>query len=217
MFDFKNPFKKEEKIPEKRKKPEDYIFNPLEVYCGDFVEVTTVEDTFTCNVSEIIEHSRYAGGNLFKHTDYKLEDTGKIWDLRLNSKINFSEVKSPQDCDMLLMKIFYEGEFDEGIQDAAKCKEFIKTNEDGSQIIFEALKSGKEGWNSSLKIIKSDGSEDRRNIKYWDFFREADIKLNELFSGQVFLFVEIDQSDGFITMWEGHQILNSDIKTYHKS
>ena len=216
MF-FTNPFKKEVKEPEKRLEDLIFSFNPLKVYCGDFIEVTTLDETATYSVSEIIEYSRSLGGDQFKHTDYRLEDNDKLLVLRVNPKKSLSLVTGSEDCDILVMKLIFEGEFEEDLQDAAKCKEFIKTNEDGSKIIYECLHAGKEGWNADLEIIKLNKGRTSRNVKYWDFFRESSINLNELFSGQVFLFVEIDQDDGFTTIWEGHIILNNEIKIYHKN
>jgi len=216
MFNFKNPFKKEEEKKEEVK-IEDSIFNPLKVYCGDFVEVNTIDESLTFTVSEIIEYSRILSEITFKFTDYRLEDNDKVWILRLNPTKSISLVNDSKDCDILLMKLFFEGEFEEGIQAAAKCKEFNKHNEDGTKISYYALHAGENGYKSNLKVISLPKNINHKTIKYWDFYRDPNIELGELFAGQVFLFVEIDQNDGFITMWEGHVIFNSDIKTYRKN
>lgn len=210
-------FKKEEPKKEEGPKVEDKIFNPLNAACGRFVELTTFEETKTFEITEMSEFERNISRETFKFTDYQIEDGPVMKIIRVNPGSTYDPKSSAvlKGADTLLLKLLYSGEFDEGIQDAVRCQEFYNNIDENTRITYYSLKAGREGFSANLRTVKKNDPNVKYNsIKYWDFFRKPDPSKGEFNSDDIFLFVEIDQTDGFINMWEGSKLSEGEIKIY---
>lgn len=188
-------------------KLEDQIFNPFKAHLGDFIEIKGIEDQTTSIIIEIKEYARKLSGEIFKFAQYHLED-GTV--LRVVPK-------SKDVYDIVEMKILWSGEFEEDIQEAVKCKEFYQNLDDGTKITFYALNAGESGFHCDIKSIDSLNYLKYEEIKYWDFFRKPDFMKGETTIEDILLFVEIDQTDGYISIWEGSLIPYNDVKVYLKT
>ena len=202
-FGKKEPPKEEEKI-----KLEDQIYNPLKTYCGSFIEINGLVETKTHEILSMSEVTRQISGVKCLFTNHFLEDNSVI---RVIPTTNDS-------IQILHLKIMWEGEFDEGIQEALKCKEFYKNNDDGTKLTYYALKAGESGFSCKNKTVESSNLSmyNYSSMEYWDFFRPPQITLNELTTDDIYLFVEINQADGYITMWEGELIEKECVTVFNK-
>ena len=197
-------FKKKDPIPVPVSN-EDKMFNPLKGHIGGFIIVDLFEEEGTFEIVDLEEYTRRINGETFLFTDYILKDGDTLKVVRV---LKGSE-KNP-----LFLHKMYEGEFDEDILDAAKCKEFNKNDEGKKEVKFFALRGGKEGYEPS---VKSAATQKNRELRYWDFSRKPDPELGELSANDIFLFVEVDGSNGWITMWEGPMIDGSQINAIDRA
>jgi hypothetical protein len=200
-------FSKDKKPEEKEKKPkiEDQLLNPLKVHLGGFIEIKDLESK-TLEVLRIDEIERTISSQKFSFADYYLEDESILRVIP----------KSDGEFDVLHLKHFWDGEFEESIQEAVKCKEFYKNNEDGSKLTYTSLKAGEKGFNCETSSVKK-GDTDLQvyHSTYWDFFRKPDPSLGEISTEDIILFVEIDNNDGYITMLEGSLIPSKSLTVFN--
>jgi hypothetical protein len=189
--------------------PEDGLFNPLKAYCGGYIEVTGVgRDNRTYLITEIAEYTRKLAGEEVKFTDYHIEDKGEIRIVRVNPKEDGGN-------DMLLLELHYEGEFDQGIQDALRMSELYQDTDKG-KITYYQMSAGRDGYLSHIRFATHVNRTDIRDreVKYWDYTRKPDANLGELTGDDIFLFVNIDQKYGYITMWEGTKVTSGELNIY---
>jgi hypothetical protein len=109
------------------------------------------------------------------------------------------------------LDVIYQGEFDENLINSTKCKEFYETPEEGERITYYANSAPEDGFSCSIRKI-SKGKTDSRGSVYWDFYKPS-----EGFSPEILLFVEMDSTDGFITITKGSEISPNDISVFNQS
>ena len=212
MFEFiKKKIETPEPIPEKHL--DDDLFNPLKVHVGGFIELKTIEDNRIYDVLTIEEWRRDLG-IIYIFTDYCLsDDKGNMRILRVNPKTLTS--RDIKDCDMLLMKSIYEGEYDEEIIGSVKQKEFYIDDDDGHRTVYFALDAGENGFLTQIKSVNIDAKDiNYGEIRYWDFFRPA--TPTDLTTDDIFLFANMNEANGWITITEGKTIEQSEIRVYNK-
>lgn len=185
-------------------KPEDKLANHLHWHIGDFVQIDLFGPDKTYVVSEVREYSRSIVGNTFKFSDYVLRDGDEVRILRANPR------EGTRECDLLLLEVKFEGEFDPGIADAFRQKEVDTPWADH----YWMLKSGAEGFLTNVRSVSRDQpSMDHRDLRYWDFYRKGipEKYPTETADEDVFLFGEFSDSGGYTTILEGHVLSPKDV------
>jgi hypothetical protein len=202
--------------PQEAQRPENNIFNPLKLHCGDFISANLLEgNDRPYIVSEVREYRRSISREEFNFSDYLLHRGEDIRILRANPQER--NAMRPQDCDLLWLKLFYEMEFDERVRDAVTQRVFeVDNNDDGvPDVFYDALSAGQDGYLTEVRAARAgDLSISNRRLRYWDFYRKGDPKQDESEKDEVFLFVEIDEQDGYTVMLEGTRISSADIEIY---
>jgi len=197
-------------------RPENSIFNPLKLHCGDYISANLLEgNDRPYTVTEVREYRRSISREDFNFTDYVLYRGEEVRILRANPRGR--NAAQPQDCDLLWLQLFYEMEFDERVRDAVMQKVFeVDNNDDGTpDVFYDALSAGQDGYLTSIRAAQAGNSSiSNRRLRYWDFCRKGDPGQNEIEKDEVFLFVEIDEDDGYTVMLEGPQITSADIEIY---
>lgn len=194
--------------PPAEKKLEDEISNPLKLHLGDFIIPKMLESTEgrghrIFEVVEIVEYDRFVSREHFYFTDYLLRDKDETHVLRSNL--------TGQKVSLLWLDIYYESEFKEEILDAAKHKIFKIDDEDGTHIEYQTSNTGESGLACDQKIVSKDkDSIIEEHATYWDFYRDANEAIQELF------FVEINEETGWIMMFKGFAISEYEIEIIPK-
>jgi hypothetical protein len=197
-----------DKNPPIEKKLEDEISNPLKLHLGDYVIPKMLEpikgnDHRTLEVVEILEYDRFVSREHFYLTDYLLRDKDGTYILRSNL--------ADQKVSLLWLEIYYESEFKEEILDAVKHKTFKIDEEDGTHIEYQTLNTGESGVVCDQKIVSKDkDSILEEHATYWDFYRDVNEGVTELF------FVEVNEETGRIMMLKGFAISEYDIEIIPK-
>ena len=114
--------------------------------------------------------------------------------------------------DLLFLTVFFESEFDENIRNAVGYDDFKVNEGTDDEAVFTALGAGTDGY---LATIRKVGKDDRRKTlqtRYWDYSRPGNPKFDEVESDTIFFFVEIDEENGYITMYKGTNISAHDVK-----
>jgi len=202
--------------PQKAPRPENGIFNPLRLHCGDYISANLLEgNDRPYTVVEVREYRRSISREEFSFSDYVLRRGEEVRLLRANARQR--DAAQPQDCDLLWLKLFYEMAFDETVRDAVAQKVFeVDNNDDGTpDISYDALSAGQDGYLTGIRAARAGSSSiSNRTIRYWDFFRKGNPAQDERENDVVFLFVEIDEDDGYTVMLEGTRISSADIEIY---
>lgn len=197
-----------DKNPSTEKKLEDEISNPLKLHLGDFIIPKMLEppegrDHRVLEVIEIIEYDRLISREHFWLTDYLLRDKDGTHVLRSNL--------ADQKVSLLWLDIYYESEFKEEILDAVKHKTFKIDEEDGTHIEYQTLNSGEDGFLCEQRIVSKDKDFiQKEEAKYWDFYRDVNEDVTELF------FVEVNEETGWIMMLKGFAISEYNIEIIPK-
>lgn len=190
--------KKPDQEPPPIQKNEDKIYNPLKGYVGGFIDIKTFDEEGSYEIVDLEQYSRVISDETFIFTDYIVKDGDSLRVVRV--------FKNEDEENILYLHKMYSGEFDEDVLDAAKCKEFYKGIDSEKRITYFALVGGKNGYFARILSAKSMRT---RQLTYWDFTRKPDPDLGEIGSDDIFLFVEVEEGSGFITMWEGPMISKS--------
>lgn len=196
-------------------KPEDMITNPLRLHRGDLiVSKMPEEDERKYSVVEVREYNRRISGIEFRSADYLLRDGEEERVLRVNPRRE-RDPDDPRECDLLWLEFFDRMEFDEGVRQAVTKEEFYVFLDNDEKVTYYELHAGKDGFFTDIRSVKS-GEESlySRRIQYWDFFKKGETKYNEPEGEDVFFFVEIDESDGFIAMLKGMRVSSRDVEIY---
>jgi hypothetical protein len=198
-----------------RTRLEDTLANPLQLHCGDYVTAEILEGNdrpFT--IAEVREYTREISRDTFRFADYVLRQGDQTRILRANPKQGMA---GGQECDLLWLKLYYEMQFDAGVRDAVTQNQFnVDSDDDGTpDVVYDALNAGAEGYLARVQNAQAgQGALTSHTLRYWDFYRKGDPKKNEIEGEDVFLFVEIDEGDGYTVMLEGTKISGGDIQIY---
>lgn len=172
------------------------VYNPLGLSFTSLLEIDYSKEQ---RPFAFEEYTRDIFGSKALFTDYLFKDGDSFFKLRvLDDKI-------------LLLWHFdqfgYSDDFHKIMQDTEESKQFEVTEDDGTVIPYIRLNNMDHAWEALVrkltdadgngKITKSDPVEEI-SLKYWDFYKE-DTK-------HTFLFVELNETDGMFTLWNGLEI-----------
>ena len=185
------------------------ITNPLKAKIGSVFELKTIDfNGQLFKLRQIYEYRRIINGETFFFTDYDLFDAGKnqVVCLRLNPVANPDEA-SGLTHDVIALKLYDEFGYNADFLNVvnATTKEF-EVQENG--VVTERywrINDVQDPYVATVTVVTSatQTKDDLKSqsVKYWDYWRqikdEADQPFNE------FLFVDINQTDGWTQIWKG--------------
>ncbi len=193
------------------------VYNPLKAKIGSGVMIDEVEHRdLNFFVKEIREYRRMIGPKEFTFVDYVLlaRPLGKddvLVRLRLNPGEDADKAGIPYQ--VLLLRLFDDLAYDEGLhnvvkdttkkfevqQDGVVREEFWRINDVGGS--YKATVSVVQDTDQDKKAEKSEV--ETLKIEYWDYWREIKDAAGQ--PVHEFLFVEMNQENGWFQIWKGHE------------
>ena len=190
------------------------VINPLKAKIGSSVQFDVLDyRDMTFFVKEVREVARYVNGKNFPFTDYTLmarplggEDV--TVKLRLMPVTNVSPGDDLTHNTVLLQK-YDELPWDQGFRDILNENEFVTKQDDVETGRYWRINDVKGGYQCVVKIVDSANEKEelgfkRDEIEYWDYWREYQDEAGQ--PDKEFLFIEMEKSNGFFTIWKGQEI-----------
>jgi hypothetical protein len=187
--------------------------NPLKLKLGTAVHINEIDfRDYTFYVKRIFDYERTINSEIFNFTDYDLlarplggEDV-KIR-LRLNPMANPDEVAGLTH-NVLLLKLYDEIAYDEGLHNVVRddTGKFEVLMDGTCTERFFRINDVLEPYKAKVTIVSDDKPEEFQNISldYWDYWRDTVNEANQ--SLVEYLFVEMDDSNGWFQLWKGFDI-----------
>lgn len=198
------------------------IQNPLKIKAGQYVNLNALDYSGQFQVTAMEEWTRSIRGNTHKFVDYclsQLNPGGEPVQMRI--RMNPTAVKQVVGMSqkILALKLDADMEYNEGLHDLLKedtgkfeeydddklTAEWWRINDVSGQYDADILSVNDK--NGDGKVTADETS--RRKIVYWDFWREI---VTEGGNKQVqYCFVEMDAKTGWMQIWKGAEIDESEI------
>lgn len=179
-----------EKEPEKPQ-----VYNPIKAEVGSLISIDAIDfRDLTLKVTAINEVRRVIGGESFFFADYDL--TGGKKPIRLRVSSPGAKLMPDQIVVLTLYDEFaYAKDFENVVRDPSKL---FRIDEERAE--FYRINDVNDPYRASVSSIPTS----TRNITYWDYWRETkDEAGNKLHQ---FLFVEMDDKNGWFQIWRGEEI-----------
>jgi hypothetical protein len=195
------------------------VYNPLKAKVGSAATINTIEwRDFNFFITEIREMKRSIGGREFFTVDYTLlarpigaDDV--MVRLRLNP-VDDPDRAAGLSHDVLLLRLYDQIAYDKGFHDVVTdTTGKFEVRQDGVVVEeYWRINDVKTSYQAKVAIVKdlnrdkkvtSDEIE-RRPLEYWDYWRETKDEGGQPL--RQFLFVEMDQKDGWFQIWRGEPI-----------
>ena len=195
------------------------VYNPLKAKVGSAATINTVEwRDYNFFFTEIRAMKRTIGGHEFHSVDYVLL-ARPIGGDDVLVRIRLNPVDDPDRAaglshDVLLLQLYDQLAYDKGFHDVVTDTTGKFEVRQNDQVVEEYWRIGdvKTSHKAQVAILKDVNLDkkvtrdeiDRRRIEYWDYWRETqDVGGQPM---RQFLFVELDNQDGWFQIWRGEAI-----------
>ena len=186
----------------------DTLYNPLHLTIEDMVELT-FEKAGTYEIFKIISYTTQIGEGSHKSVKYFLRDPAVVEDVEpLVLEVMMPErVNTPETYFLFhtVEEFGYEEAFGELLEDDF----FIITEEADDEEIEKEYEKTYQA-TSKVKIMKEDRNIQAREIRSFNYELEDELET-------LYLTIEMDTDDGWITLYEGRKLLEDEFEMYQLS
>jgi hypothetical protein len=189
-------------------RPEDTLYNPLQLAIKDMVELT-FEEAGTYEVFKITAYTTHINNNIYNSARYFLRDTVAVEEIEpLVLEVMESEhLDAPE---QFLFHIIEEFEYDEEFMELLEDEFFIinEETEDEEEIEKEYEKT----YHATLKVntVGEERTVHSGGVEVWNYEREDEMET-------FYLTIEMDTDNGWTTIYEGRKLLEGELEIYRLS
>ncbi len=192
----------------KRTRPEDTIYNPLQLAIKDLVELT-FEEAGTYEVSKIIAYTTRIDNTTYNSARYFLRDMVAVEETE-PLVLELMESEHSDVPGQFLFHVMEEFEYDEEFMELIKDDFFVITEktEDEEEIEKEYEKTYHV--TSKVKTIGEERTVQSGEVEAWNYEREEEMET-------FYLTIEMDTDNGWTTIYEGRKLLEGELEIYRLS
>jgi len=192
---------------DKAVRPEDTIYNPLQLAIKDMVELT-FEDAGTYEVFKIVAYTVRIVNKTYNSTRYFLRDTLAVEEPE-PLVLELMTAKHLEVPEQSLFHITEEFEYDEEFLELLEDDFFIITEEVEEESIEKEYEKTFHV-TSKLKIIEEGRKVSSGEVEVWNYERKEEMETS-------YLAIEIDTDNGWTTFYEGRKLLEGELEVYRLS
>jgi hypothetical protein len=188
-------------------RPEDQLYNPLHLAINDMVELT-FEDAGTYDVARIaayltrLQGKRYASARYFLFDSAAFEDAEPL-------VLELMQAEHGQTLEKYLFRIIEELEYDDEFLELLEDDIFIVTEETDEEEIDRKYEKSYHV-TAQVQVLDEDGELRSGEVETWNYEMQDDLQ-------PLYLCVEMDAADGWITIYEGRKLLDRELEIYRLS
>jgi hypothetical protein len=189
-------------------RPEDTLYNPLQLAIKDMVELT-FEEAGTYEVFKITAYTTHINNNIHSSARYFLRDTVAVEEIE-PLVLEVMESEHLDVPEQFLFHIMEEFEYDEEFMELLEDEFFIINEEIEDEEEIE--KEYEKMYHATLKV-KAVGEErtvQSGGVEAWNYEREDEMET-------FYLTIEMDTDNGWTTIYEGRKLLEGELEIYRLS